>query len=227
MSSKPRLDKAMLSRRRHPIQQFGQGDDESTWNGATGCTHTTLQNLALLWKGRMYSHDQISMVVGYPFRPASRRGLRPSEVETFCRYAGLPYKVCWGMTAMEVLRKSNAGPVGFGHVYGWTPEWTGYRYNGIKADGRPNGFAHPSGDAGKTQLTGFERGAHMSLLLGYLPNDTFTYAVYVHEPNHGSASRPERPYYDWYSKDQFLRMYDSYHKVLGRTPYALVPTKGL
>jgi hypothetical protein len=225
MSSKPRLDRALALRRSRPIQQFGQGDDYYTFNGATGCTHTVLQTLALLWRGKFYSHDEISRLAGYP-PPGSnrgRRGLSPSEVMRFCNAARLPYKLAWGLSSSQVLQRSNYAPVMFGHAYSWTPEWKGYRYGGLTADGRPNGFASPSGRAGKTQLSGFT-GAHASLLLGYLPDP---YRAYVHEPNHGSPTRSEKPPYDIYAFRNFRPMYDSYRTVLRRTAYALIPTKGL
>lgn len=222
MSSKPRLDKALALRRARPYQQFGQTDDEYTFNGATGCTHTCLQTIALIWKDRYYSHDQISKLVGYP-APGNNgrmRGLNYTEVQRFFTKTGIPYKVKLGLSADAVLKASNLGPVLFGHAYSWTPEWYGRTYNGIKADGKPNGYASPLGKAGKTQLSGFT-GAHASLLLGYLTS------AYVHEPNHGSPARKEKPPYDTYSITEFKRMYDSYKRTLGRTPYAVVPTRGL
>lgn len=219
--------KALAARRQNPFQQFGQANDIFTANGSTGCTHTVLQFLALLWNGDWYTHDELSRLVGYPnqsrYGAAYRRGLRPSEVQTFLKRAGLPYRVALSLTSSQVITATSMGPVGFGHAYSYWPEWKGYRYAGITADGRPNGFALPSGKAGKTQLSGFT-GAHFGLLIG---RDSAADRVYAWEPNHGSPARDERPPYDQMTTAQFRAVYDSYARRLGRTPYAVVPTKYL
>lgn len=223
------LRKAILAARRWPAQQFGQAGDYYTFSGATGCTHTVLQRLIYLWTGRKVSHDTISRVAGYPppGRNARRRGLTPQEVERVVKHYGLPYKVVFGLTYTEVIEASKKGPVGFGHAYGWWPEWKGYRYDGVRADGKPNGFANPSGKCGRTQLTGFNQGAHFGLLLGVATDPAKPDVVYAHEPNHGSPARPEKPAYDRMTVAQFREVYDSYSDVLGRAPYALVPTRTL
>lgn len=226
----PRLRKSILKARAWPVQQFGQAEDYYTFGGATGCTHTVLQRLIYLWKGKRVTHDAISKVAGYPLpgRNAGRRGLYPYEVERVVKHYGLPYLVKLNLSAAEVIEATKKGPVGFGHVYGWWPEWKGYRYGTIRADGNPNGYATPSGKSGRTQLSGFERGAHFGMILG-VADGTGGQAdlVYAHEPNHGSPARPEKPPYDRMTKAQFTRVYDSYSKVLGRAPYALIPTKSL
>lgn len=226
----PRLRKAILKARAWKVQQFGQANDYYTFGGATGCTHTVLQRLIYLWKGKKVSHDTISKIAGYPLpgRNSGRRGLRPTEVMRVVNHYGLPYKVVYGLSAGQVLEKAKLGPVGFGHVYGWWPEWKGYVYNGTRADGKPNGFASPSGEAGRTQLSGFNYGAHFGMVLGVADGTGGTAdVVYAFEPNHNSASRPENPAYDRMTRTQFARCYNSYSDILGRSPYALVPTKTL
>lgn len=226
-----RVKKVMEARERRPTQQFGQTDDESTRNGALGCTQTVLQFLAWLWKNHWYTHDQISRLAGYPGYPAVNRGLRPVEVLRFCQAVGLNYSLRTDLTGAELLQLSNRrGPIGFGHSYSWWPEWMGYNYFGTKADGKPNGYALPARAAGKTQLRGFEppRDAHFGLLLGYDPSqDPSRARVVAWEPNHGSIARPEKPAYDRMTSNQFINVYDSYHKVLGRQPYALIPREAL
>lgn len=226
-----RVKKVMDLRAHRPFQQFGQTDDETTRNGALGCTHTVLQFLALLWKGRWYSHDQVSRLAGYPGYPRVNRGLRPAEVQRFCSAAGLPYRVALDLTASELLLMANRrGPIGFGHSYSYWPEWMGRVYLGVRADGRPNGYASPAREAGRTQLKGFEppRDAHFGMLLGYDPSQDVSRArVVAWEPNHGTTSRPEKPAYDRMTSNQFQRVYDSYHRVLGRSPYALIPKEAL
>lgn len=231
--------KALALRSSRPFQQFGQSGDVYTVNGATGCTHTVLQYLALLWLKRWYTHDQISILVGYPNQSKLyyRRGLRPAEVKAFCVKVGLPYTVALGLPLATVYAKANMGPVGIGYSYSYTPEWKNYIYHNVKADGKPNGFAEPEGTAGKTQLTGIQPNTgrapsssnpdgHFGCLLGAGIGST-GFQAYFWEPNHNSAARPEDPDYDIYTGTQFTRLYGSYSAVLSRTPYALVPTRTL
>jgi len=236
MSRPARLEKARQRRINNPYQQFGQPHDAFTANGATGCTHTVLQFLAALWLERWVTHDELSKMVGYPNQskvaPGKRRGLRPSEVQCFCDEIGLPYRVVTDVTYEDVLRFTARGPVGFGHSYSRWPEWRGFRYRGVKADGHPNGFATPDRKAGRTQLIGFDppnaRGkggdAHFGLVLGV---NTETSTVFAWEPNHGSSARPERPPYDCMTVVQFKGVFNSYATILKRSTYALMPTKSL
>jgi hypothetical protein len=221
-----RLKAEIRARRARPSQQFGQANDYSTWGGATGCTHTVLQWLAWRVRGHWYTHDEVSHIAGYPAHNAAHRGMRPAEVQAFIDHVGIPYKVTFDLTALQVAHLSKRGPVGIAHIYGWWPEWKGYRYGTKTADGRPNGYATPTGHAGRTQLSGFEDGRHMGLLLGYATDASGPDLYYAWEPNHGSPARPEKPPYDRMSYDQFKRTYDSYAKA-GNRPYAIVPTRTL
>jgi|GEM_PF-2099737 len=226
MTYAARAKKAMALRNTDPFQQFGTTDDESTRNGADGCTHTVIRYLAKLWLRRTLSHDQISVLAGWGTqRPG--RGLYPSEVQRVCDRIGLPYDVRGGLTAYHLLLLSARGPIGFGHKYDWWPEEHGFVYYGTRADGYPNGYATPYGAAGRTQLKGFS-GAHFGLLIGWdrTMSDT-SRRVVAWEPNHNSPSRPENPPYDQMTSRQFRRVYESYNRKLGRTPYALVPTRSL
>jgi hypothetical protein len=223
----PRLRKAILNRRAKPFQQFGQSGDVSTFGGKTGCTHTVLQWLIWVWTGKWVTHDTISKVAGYPWpaHNSAKRGLRPSEVQRVVNHYDIPYQVRTDLSAAEVRAIARErGPVGFGHAYSWWPEWKGYRYDGRTADGKPNGYARTLGKAGKTQLTGFT-GAHFGVILGVATDPNAPDIVYAWEPNHGSPARPERPAYDKMYVDQFDAVYNSYHRTLGREPYALVPTE--
>jgi len=229
MSYSARTAKAMANRRARRSQQFGQANDGSTQNGSNGCTHTVLQWLAWLWLKKWYTHDQVSKLAGYPY--GANRGLRPSEVQRFCKAAGLPYVVKYRLTAQQILDTANNwGPVGFGHSYSYWPELYGYTYQGVKADGHPNGYGSPKGDRGRTQLRGFvpPNDAHFGAVLGYDPAKPSTAVrCAAWEPNHGSPSRSETPPYDFMTTGQLLHVYESYEKVLGRTLYALVPTRRL
>lgn len=215
--------KILTAREVKPFQQFGQQYDALTNNGATGCTDTCLQFLIRLWKGYMPTHDQIRQKAGLGYNQRFR-GLRPPEVQAICRAYAIPYVVVTGMSADDVMRRSDMGPIGFGHSYSWWPEWRGRTYDGVTADGKPNWFARPYYKAGRTQLSGFvpPNDAHYGLLLGRDPIDK---QIYSWEPNHNSPSRPEDPPWDELTYDQFRGVYNSYQRVLGRTLYALVPTK--
>jgi hypothetical protein len=212
-----------FSRSNIALQQFGQSDDESTFNGATGCTHTILQRLIKAKTGAAPSHDVISQIAGYPW-PSGNPGMRglfsgnsgTSEVErVIARYA-LPYKVVFGWSWAGIVSASSMGPVMIGVRYGYWPEWRGYSYHGTLADGKPNGYAARHG---KTQLTGFETGFHAALYLGNVGS-----VSYGNEPNHGSTARPEKPDYDVLTIDQGRRAYDAYSSS-GRSPLAWVPTR--
>lgn len=213
------------------LQQFGQSDDERSHNGSTGCTDTILQILALGWLGIRYSHDQIRTLVGYTTTQYNeRRGLNANQVQLFFDRVGLPYRVVFGRGYLELMQRSQAhGPVLFAECYGYHPEWRGYRYGTVYADGRPNGYASPNEKAGKTQLTGFERGAHAALICGYYryaraDGSLLRRTVVGREPNHGSVARPEKPPIEIITEAQFRKAYESYAFELGRSLYAAVPT---
>lgn len=218
-----RLKREILARRAKRSQQFGQSGDVSTFNGATGCTHTVLQWMLWRSKGKWRTHDEISRVALYPW-PAgnpNRRGMRPAEVQRVIDHYGMPYKVVHGWSALSIARASKLGLVGIGHLYPWWPEWKGYRYGSVKADGKPNGYATPTGKAGRTQLSGFY-GRHFGMLLGYATDPTGPDLYYGWEPNHGTGIRPERPAYDRFSFGQWERIVNSF-KSGGLSTYAVVP----
>ena len=218
--------------RRAPLQQFGQAHDGRAHDGATACTDTIIQTIHRGWTGATaLTIDRIRDLAGYTDRQyAARSGLTAAQVDRVMRRLSLPYEVrpiTSPLSAWRVLKWANwYGPVMVGVPYGWWPEWQGFRYGTVTADGRPNGFARPRGQAGKTQLTGFT-GAHAVLVLGYaLTRDAqgrvIGHPTYVKEPNHGSARRPERPPFDVIDSAQFRRAYDAFAQ-LGRRPYAVTP----
>lgn len=237
MSAKPRLDRAIAVAKAHrEIQQFGQANDDWVWGGRTGCTHAICQFLALLWKNRQLTLNQVNALAGMPHNAKDSRG-RPRgmnniELARFFAATGLPYAIKFGLSIETILSYSNRAPVLIAVRYGSGPEWKGFHYNGVTADGKPNGFARPTGAAGKTQLTGFENGRHADLVLGYLPvkdktGKTIRYDEWRKEPNHGSPARPEKPPFDVITTTQGRREYEDYHRLLGNKLYAAVPTKAL
>ena len=203
------------------LQQFGQGGDVSTFGGATGCTHTCLQRLIAGKTGHVVTHDEISHVAGYPWpgNNPTRRGLRtPSEVQRVVSHYGLPYKVVFNWPWWHVIKATGNGPVMYGVLYGWWPEWHGYVYNGTHADGLPGGYAIRNG---KTQLYGFT-GRHAVLLLAERTVNGQKRTI-ANEPNHGAPARPEKPDYDIVRSDFAQRAYDKY-AASGYTTFAWIPT---
>lgn len=207
------------------LQQFGQSGDGSTYNGSTGCTHTVLQRLIKAKTGQHVTHDEISTIASYPWPKHNPRmrglysGGEDNEVGRVMAHYHLPYILKSNLSWAGVMAAATKGPVLIGVRYGYWPEDVGYVYHGVKADGKPGGFAFRNG---KTQLRGFEKGYHAVLLLGQKMTDG-TYRSYANEPNHGSASRPEKPDYDSVRSAHAARAYAQYGST-GRALLAWVPT---
>lgn len=214
-----------FSKRWTRLQQFGQSDDESTYNGATGCTHTVLQRLILAKTGHIYSHDEISLIARYPWpngNPTMRglySGGANDEVGRVIAHFKLPYVSKFGWDWGDFCGIIHRGPVIMGIRYGYWPEMRGYVYNGRTADGKPGGFAYRNG---KTQLTGAEDIFHAILVIGrrMVPGGK---RVYANEPNHGSPARPEKPDYDRVESTYAHRAFDKYSST-GRKSLLWVPT---
>lgn len=210
-------------------QQFGQANDEWVDNGATACTHTCWQKLIRLWLGRSYSLNRINELAGMPRNAKAAdgapRGMRIAESQTLVRRVGLPYVLRLAPTVAQIREWAKRGPVLYGVRYGSEPDQRGYVYKGIKADGRPNGFARLNG---RTQLTGAENIRHAVLFVAERVVKSATGAtlrseVLRFDPNHGSPSRPERPPYDIITIAQVAREYGDY----SATRFAFVPIRSL
>jgi hypothetical protein len=220
------LGKLQEARRRHPFGQFGTADDECTDNGALGCTHTVWRFIIWCYKGKWYSHDQITKLSGYPCGGGStNRGMRVSEAQRLIKALGLPYVYKNSLTSSQLLQASKLGPVMFAIRYGDWPNWAHY-------DGRtrPRPWARPTDKAGRNQFTGFT-GSHACALLGYVRIST-TKGVFVRndcvvfEPNHDSPSRPENVAYDIVTQTDLNRAYQAVKTKLGwSVNLAFVPTK--
>lgn len=225
MSSKPQLDKLLEARRRHPFGQFGTTDDESTQNGALGCTHTIWRFIIFAYTGRWYTHDQISKLAGYPYQGGStHRGMRVSESQRLCSALHLPYVYRGNLDDSSVLRASNVGPVLLGVRYGSWPNWRGYHHQTVPAP-----WARPLDKAGRNQFTGFF-GSHAVGFLGYLRVPTAGTFVrndcYVMEPNHDSPARPENVPYDIVTQSQMLKAFHDTRARLGwSATLAHIPTR--
>jgi hypothetical protein len=227
---KPRLAKAIeVMRENLWLQQFGQGSDYSAFDGATACTHVVLQALALIWLGRRLSIDQISALARY-YRERNvlgqPRGLNNVEFSTVCLELELPYTVVFGLSASDMVRYSNRGPVSYGMRHGSHPDRRGYVYRGVSAR------APYAIRGGQTQLTGFENGRHMDLFLGYRTTETSAgrtngYRGWTKDPNHGSSARPERPPFDEVTVQQVQREYLDFLKTGANNVYCAIPTRSL
>jgi hypothetical protein len=196
--------------RAHPsLFQFGQRDDESTFNGSTGCTHSNVQSLHLAISGTYMSQDEISKLCGYPwpFNNPNQRGMRVSdnpgeELNTCIRKLKLPYAIHFFASLTSAVwtfisERNNDGPVLTAANYSHIPRKVG------KGPTR-NGFAEIGG---ATQFGLI--GGHSLLRLGY-DRRTDEHAGSVdtrwhdwwHDPDHGSPSRPETPAFDRYLSAQ-------------------------
>jgi hypothetical protein len=221
----------------HPdLFQFEQRDDESTYNGSTGCTHSNLQSLNLAIHGDFLSHDEISKLCGYPWPEDNpgKRGMRVSdqpseELPTCLRRLHLPYEIHFFARMTDavwtyICERNNNGPILTAVNYPYLPRHKG---SGL------NGHAELGG-ATQSGLTG----GHSVIRLGY-DKRTDTHGSDVkpiarwhdwwHDPDHASPARPERPPFDRFLSPQGRKAIESVQtlRVNGR-PWPImvaVPTR--
>lgn len=226
------LTKAIAVANANPwLQQFGQSNDDAAWNGATACTHTVCQYLALLWHDDRLTINDVNKLAGMPYK-ASRngipRGMNNLEFQRFCDRLHLPYEVRFGLPFETVLTYSNKAPVFYGNRYGTEPRKRGYVYHGRRA-------TPPYAELnGATQLTGsLINGRHAVVLLGYravISDSTGKIAYYRawrKDPNHGSPARPERPPFDLIKTTEAKGEYLAYATVSNGRVYCALPTRSL
>jgi len=182
-----------------------------------------------LWKGRVLTLNAINAAAGMPHQARAAtgdpRGMRISESQTLVRNLSLPYVLRTNVTAAQIREWAKRGPVLYGVRYGSEPDKLGYVYNGVRADGKPNGFARLNG---RTQLTGAENIRHAVVFCCERQVKTTTGVLVRNEvlrfdPNHGSASRPERPAYDIITIGQVSKELADY----SATKFAFIPTRSL
>jgi hypothetical protein len=233
---KARLSRAVKVANDNPwLQQFGQSNDDAAFNGSTACTHVVCQYLALLWKGKRYTINEVNNLAGMPYRATKLvngfrvpRGMNNLEFQRFCDRVGLPYVVRFGLSFETVLTYSNKAPVFYGNRYGSEPRKKGARYNGVTAK-PPFADLH-----GATQLTGsLINGRHAVVILGYrsiisdISGKVVAYRAWRKDPNHGSPSRPERPPFDLIKTTQAKQEYLDYTDVSSSRVYCALPTRSL
>lgn len=209
----------------HPLQQFGQPDDDWVWSGATACTHTVWQLIIWMVRNTHYSLNEINALAGMPHNPVGangvKRGMNSGELQHLIDRLKLPYRIVWGASFTGLVAAAQKGPLFYAMRYGSAPEWKGYHYGSVVAE------APYAISGGKTQLTGFENGRHAVLLAGKrlrTVDGQRQWVAYRKDPNHGSASRPERPPFDIISVTQATKEYNDFHALLGGTLYAAIPT---
>lgn len=225
-----RRQKALRYARSHPPTQW-QGDNTQGpfFGGSTGCAATAVQFILAL-HGKKVSLREIQTVAGYPDAEQYRNriGLWDHQVVEVLAHYGVRYKYTTKLSYRDLMRISvRVGPVLFACTYGWWPERRGSVYYGQRADGKPNGYAQSDGRGGKDQLSGFENGRHMGVLLSKRHRsgtpDSAT-KVYLWDPNHGSTARRHIPDYDVVTPNQWRQLYVS-ARLTSRNgrPMALVP----
>jgi len=191
------------------------------------CTDTSIQMIVQLAKDKKVSLNDVRRRSGAPHGTP----MNAYEALRALHSYGLPYEIKNDIAAMGSMRSAREkGPVIICELYGAQPQWQDYVYMGRKLDGtarnysgnkvRP-GFSHPLRRSGLTQWT--FRDGHAVLLATSEWGDGQWKGI-VRDPNHNSASRPERPAYDVVSKRQLDRMISSYASKYG-FKVALVPTK--
>lgn len=184
------LDVYLARRKRNPFGQFGQGHDVSSWDGATGCGHTSVQTVIAAFKGLIPTHDAISKVAGY-WRPKSRIGTSAEQLEKALRHWSLAYDATYGATFETLLKWANErGPVLACVKYSRYPAWRLYRHRSTTAP-----YAQPAGHAGRNQF-GVDF-AHWVVIVGTMKAGPFAGWIAVMEPNHDSPARPERVVIDY------------------------------
>jgi len=225
MTSDKRRKRLRYFFRHNPFYQFGQpySTTKSTQYGSEGCTHTNIQALVKLWKGKDITHDEISRLCGYR---AGQGGLTPVHLEILFKKLDLPYKMVYGLDAAEVLDYAmDRGPVLIATYYLFHPEMKDAKYLGTKADGKPNGYSRPLGSAGKDQLTGFT-GGHSEILFAGRDRSDGIRDAYVHDPNHRSNLRPQEVPFDIMTLAQLRQMFNGYAIInRARRTVAAIPTE--
>jgi hypothetical protein len=215
----------LLSKRNR--YQFGQPD--SGLVSSSGCTDTCIQLIVWMALGKRVSLNLVRRRSGAP----AQQPMEIHEALRALRSFGLPYIAIDDFSSASLVGIARArGPVILCEKYWSHPQWQGYRYLGKRLDGTTRtgqgrkvtvGFSRPFKRSGLSQWN--FRDGH-AVLLG---TDDYRdvgrpkpqhFAV-VRDPNHNSASRPERPAYDLVTLTQLRRMIDSWSA--GRL--AMVPTR--
>lgn len=197
--------------------------------GDVGCADTSIQMVARICGGKW--HQGIWYSLNYIRRKSGAGGGRPLPVGNALkalRALGLDYEIRTDLTAKELMVIArNKGPVLIAEDYWAHPQWKDYVYLGRKMTGKARnsrgrtvtvGFSRPLEKSGSNQWS-FRLG-HMVLLATSDFRDGKNVG-FVRDPNHNSASRPQRPAWDMINSKQLGRMLRSFNG--GRNAIAIVP----
>jgi hypothetical protein len=168
------------------------------------------------YKDRLHSLNDIRKDSGVP---PYGRGLNVTAALRTLRANGVShYNWTLGYSRTFMRAKLALGPVIVSVNYRYYPTWPGSRCGG-----------NDCREGGKTDC-GFT-GAHAVLVIKQIPvkNSAGTIVRYdylVRDPDHNSASRPEKPRYDRMTEAQLKRAMEYIKYISGWTrPYVIYPTR--
>ncbi len=192
---------------------------------SVGCGPNAIQVAGLSW-GKRVTMDYVLAAAGFPDIKA-QGGLYTHQMTKALRAMGLDYEGVYDPEPRDLTEiAKHRGPVVFLCEYLSWPQWKGYEINGKTADGKPNGYARPFGRAGRNDLW-FGAG-HYGVLLSsmYRPhlNDI---DVWLRDPDHNSAYRPETPQWDVVNGKQWDKLFGSAANFSSVGTYAAIPKNSL
>lgn len=200
--------------------QFGQ---PGPCGGSSACTDTCIQMIVEYYKDKTYSLPTIRRLAqtGTNFNEGPCTGINSVEVLNALNRLGIHhYRVATGVDHTFVSKKIDIGPVLVGVHYGSYP---------TKAHKCYKRGIHNAEISGKTDC-GFN-GAHAVLAVGKWVHRTSSGKyrhtdVYTRDPDHHSATRPEKPIYDKFPLGYLgltMRNLPRYTKF--NTTYVIYPTQ--
>lgn len=159
--------------------------------GSSTCTDTCIQMIVEYYKDKTYSLSYIRKVAQSQthFNESPCTGINYIEALNALKLLGVThYRVGFGMTFADVIKKVAIGPTIVGVWYADYPNWRGHCAT----------HTNHAEIAGRTQCGFF--GAHAILALKKAPhiiNGKYNHMdVFSRDPDHHSSARPEHPNHD-------------------------------
>jgi hypothetical protein len=209
-------DRFVAWRKAHPLGQFGQPHSVATFNGKTACGPTSVQSIiGAVRGGPLPTLDAICRTIGY-YRPKSKVGTTAEQLAKALGHWRLSYRARYGASLSELRSASHQGPVVIVVDYPTYPNWQ--RYGGTA---RPTPWAKPWGKAGANQFPKPRIKHWVVLAGGALTEGPYKGLLAVMEPNHRSASRPQKVAIDYVSPASLEAAYNAGGKI------AVVPTRSV